>query len=115
MSISHLASGKTSIGQAVSDALAGGAAGAAVGGPKAGVAGMVVGAKRGIGDAVTHARMLNNGEAIARLMFDRKALPDLRALAQSKPGSRNAELFSARLLSLANGSAGELRQSAAAR
>lgn len=53
--------------------------------------------------------------AIARLMFDRRALPDLRALAQSKPGSRNAELFSARLLSLANGGAGELRQSAAAR
>jgi len=111
----ELASGKTPIGQAVSDALAGGAAGAAVGGPKAGLAGMVVGAKRGIGDTITHARMLNNGEAIARLMFDRKALPDLRALAQSKPGSRNAELFSARLLSLANGGAGELRQSAAAR
>lgn len=109
----ELATGKTPIGQAISDALAGGAAGTAVGGPKAGLAGMVVGAKRGIGDTITHARMLNNGEAIARLMFDRKALPDLRALAQSKPGSRNAELFSARLLSLANGGAGELRQSAA--
>ena len=36
-----------------------------------------------------------SGEAVARLMFDPKALLDLRALAHSVPGSRNAELFTA--------------------
>ncbi|MDP4005059.1 hypothetical protein [Methylobacterium sp. NEAU K] len=108
----EFASGKTHVGQVVSDALTGMAAGAAAGGPKAALAGFAVGAKHGIGDAMTRARMLSSGEAVARLMFDPKALPDLRALAHSAPGSRNAELFTARLLALANAGMAPAREPA---
>lgn len=105
-------SGKTHVGQAVSDALTGMAAGAAAGGIKGGVAGFAVGAKHGVSEAMMRARMLNSGEAVARLMFDPKALPDLRALAKSPPGSKNAELFTARLLSLANAGLAPAREPA---
>ncbi|WP_345820101.1 hypothetical protein ABC766_29340 [Methylobacterium fujisawaense] len=106
----EFASGKTHVGQVVSDALTGAAAGTIAGGVKGGIAGAAVGLKHGVGDAMMRTRMLNSGEAVARLMFDPKALPDLRALAKSPPGSKNAELFTARLLSLANAGASSARQ-----
>jgi hypothetical protein len=105
-------SGKTHVGQAISDAVTGMVAGAAAGGVKGGIAGLAVGAKHGIGDAMMRARMLNSGEAVARLMFDPKALPDLRALAKSPAGSKNAELFTTRLLSLANAGLAPAREPA---
>jgi hypothetical protein len=105
-------SGKTHVGQAVSDALTGMAAGAAAGGVKGGVAGFAVGAKHGVSEAMMRARMLNSGEAVARLMFDPKAMPDLRALSKSPPGSKNAELFTTRLLSLANAGLAPAREPA---
>lgn len=105
-------SGKTHVSQAVSDAVTGMVAGAAAGGVKGGIAGLAVGAKHGIGDAMMRTRMLASGEAVARLMFDPKALPDLRALAKSPAGSKNAELFTTRLLSLANAGAVPAREPA---
>ena len=105
-------SGKTHAGQAVSDAVTGMLAGAAAGGIKGGVAGLAVGAKHGISEAMMRARMLNSGEAVARLMFDPKALPDLRALARSQPSSKSAELFTTRLLAMANAGAAPAREPA---
>ena len=108
--LKRFASGKTSIGQAISDVATGAAAGATVGGATGGAAGGLVGLRRSVGDAMTRASMLGQGEALARLMFDPRALPDLRALAKSPAGSKNAELFTRRLLALANGGAAPLRQ-----
>jgi hypothetical protein len=108
--LKRFASGKTSIGQAISDVATGAAAGATVGGAAGGAAGGLVGLRRSAGDAMTRASMLGQGEALARLMFDPRALPDLRALAKSPAGSKNAELFTRRLLVLANGGAAPLRQ-----
>ena len=110
--LKRFASGKTSIGQAISDVATGAAAGATVGGAAGGAAGGLVGLRRSAGDAMTRASMLGQGEALARLMFDPRALPDLRALAKSPTGSKNAELFTRRLLVLANGGAAPLRQPA---
>ncbi|MFK5600260.1 hypothetical protein ACFZ8E_25155 [Methylobacterium sp. HMF5984] len=112
----QLASGNTPVGQAITSAASGAAAGASVGGFSGALGGGVVGLKHGISDAMTHARMMGNGEAVARLIYDPKALPDLRALSKSPPGSKNAELFTARLLRLANdGQRPVVNQSAAAR
>jgi hypothetical protein len=108
----EFASGKTHVGQVVSDALTGLAAGTAAGGPKGGLAGAAVGLKHGLSEAMTRARVQSSGEAVARLMFDPKALPDLRALAHSAPGSRNAELFTSRLLALANAGMAPAREPA---
>lgn len=108
--LKRFASGKTSIGQAISDVATGAAAGATVGGAAGGAAGGLVGLRRSAGDAMTRASMLGQGEALARLMFDPRALPDLRALSKSPAGSKNAELFTRRLLVLANGGAAPLRQ-----
>ncbi|KQP50841.1 hypothetical protein ASG40_13015 [Methylobacterium sp. Leaf399] len=106
----QFASGSTPIGQAVSDVATGAAAGATVGGFGGAAGGAIVGLKRGAGDAALRVRMLGNGEAIARLMFDPRALPDLRALSRSPAGSKNAELFTRRLLALANGGGGPVRE-----
>ncbi|MDH2313328.1 hypothetical protein [Methylobacterium brachiatum] len=108
----ELASGKTHVGQAVSNVVTGMAAGAFAGGPKGMLAGGAVGFKHGLSEAMTRAQMLNSSEAVARLMFDPKALPDLRALAKSPPGSKNAELFTTRLLSLANAGLAPAREPA---
>lgn len=111
----QLKSGKTPVGQAVADVATGAVAGASVGGWSGMVGGGVVGLKRGVGDAMLQARMMGNGEAIARLMFDPRALPDLRALSRSPAGSKNAEMFTRRLLVLANGSGGPTRENSPAR
>lgn len=101
----QFASGATPIGQAVADAVAG----ASMGGVGGAVGGAVVGLRRGANDVMLQARMLGNGEAIARLVFDPRALPDLSVLARAPEGSRNAEMFTQRLLRLANGGASPLR------
>ena len=110
----QLKSGKTPVGQAVADVVTGAAAGAGVGGATGAVGGVLVGLKRGVGDAMLQARMMGNGEAIARMLTDPHALPDLRALAKSPPGSKNAEAFTRRLLTLANGGASPVRDSSVA-
>ncbi|MBY0298930.1 MAG: hypothetical protein K2X71_23340 [Methylobacterium sp.] len=106
----QLKSGRTPIGQAVSDVATGAAAGASVGGISGAAGGALVGLKRGAGDAMLQARMMGNTEALARLLTDPRAMPDLRALAKSPPGSKNAEAFTRRLLLLANGGAAPLRE-----
>ncbi|GJE74492.1 hypothetical protein [Methylorubrum suomiense] len=106
----RLDSGNTRIGHAISDVTTGAAAGASVGGATGGAAGALVGLRRTASDAMTRASMLGQSEALSRLMFDPRALPDLRALAKSPVGSPNAELFTRRLMTLANGGAAPLRQ-----
>lgn len=105
----QLKSGKTQLGQAVADVATGAAAGAGVGGWSGAAGGAVLGLKRGAGDAMLQARMMGNGETIARMLTDPKALPDLRALARSPVGSKNAEAFTRRLLTLSNGGAAPTR------
>ena len=69
------------------------------------VAGGLLAAKKTAADAFTKYQVARNGEAIARMLFDPKALPDLRALAKSAPGTKNALAFTNRLLVLAGSSA----------
>ncbi|WP_430913904.1 hypothetical protein [Methylobacterium sp. sgz302541] len=112
----QLASGNTPIGQAIASAASGAVAGGTVGGVSGALGGAVVGLKHGVSDALLHRRMMGNGEAIARLIYNPRALPDIRALAKSPPGTKNAELFTERLLRLANGGSQPIRnQSAASR
>lgn len=91
----------TPVRQAVADVASGTAAGASVGGVTGAAGGALVGLRRGVSDAMVQARVMGNTDALARLIFDPKAVPDLRALARSPAGSPNAELFTSRLLSLA--------------
>ncbi|MGV7034841.1 hypothetical protein [Methylobacterium symbioticum] len=91
----------TPVRQAVADVASGTAAGASVGGVTGAAGGALVGLRRGVSDALVQARVMGNTDALARLIFDPKAVPDLRALARSPAGSPNAELFTSRLLSLA--------------
>lgn len=91
----------TPIRQAVADVASTAAAGAGVGGLTGAAGGVIVDLRRGVSDAMVQARVLGNTDALARLIFDPKAVPDLRALARSPAGSRNAELFASRLLTLA--------------
>lgn len=92
----------TPLRKALVDVTTGGAAGATVGGVAGGVGGAAIGLRRALGDAYTRARVMGQGEVYARLLFDPKALPDLRALAKAPAGSKNADLFTQRLLTLAN-------------
>ena len=106
----QLKSGKTPLGQAVADVATGAAAGAGVGGWSGAAGGAVVGLKRGVGEAMLQARMMGNGEALARMLTDPRALPDLRALSRSPAGSKNAEAFTRRLLTLSNGGTVAVRE-----
>jgi hypothetical protein len=105
----------TPVAAAISDAVTGAVAGGTAAGPLGAAAGGLVGVRRAAANVLgDRARDLNNA-AIARIFTDPQAVPDLRALAKSAPGSKNAELFTHRLLTLANGGSGHLRQSAPAR
>ncbi len=97
----EFASGKTHVGQVVSDALTGAAAGddrgrregrhrRRRGGLKP------TGWRRDDADPVAE---LRRGRGAPHVRSERRSL-DLRALAKSPPGSKNAELFTSRLLSL---------------
>lgn len=96
----QLAGGK-SVAPAIAGALANVAAGAGAAGTGGAVAGGVLAAKKIAADAFTKYQTARNGEAVARMLFDPKALPDLRALAKSAPGSKNAIGFTNRLMMLA--------------
>ncbi|MGY2052417.1 hypothetical protein [Methylobacterium sp. JK268] len=110
----RLKEGHGPIGKAVTDVATGAAAGASVGGLTGALGGAVVGARRAAGDLMTRARMLGSTEGIARILTDPAALPDLRALARAPAGSKNAELFATRLLTLANEGTSALRAPRAA-
>ncbi|XYD08804.1 hypothetical protein R1A27_28350 [Methylobacterium sp. NMS12] len=99
----ELSSGKGA-GSAVASALANVAAGAGAAGVGGALAGGVLAAKKAAADAFSRYQVARNGEAVARMLFDPKALPDLRALVKSKPGTKNAELFTSRLLALSGSS-----------
>lgn len=85
-----------------------------MGGLSGAAGGAVMGARRASRDLLREARMLGSTESIAKILTDPKALPDLRALARSPSGSRNAEVFTQRLLTLANGGASPVRAPRAA-
>ncbi|MBY0258545.1 MAG: hypothetical protein K2X24_13095, partial [Methylobacterium sp.] len=89
------------VGGAVANVVAGGVAGGAAAGIGGAGAGGLLGLKRSASDAYTRYQIGRNGEAVARMLFDPKALPDLRHLVKAKPGSKNEEFFTSRLLALA--------------
>ncbi len=100
----------TPVAAAISDAVTGAVAGGTAAGPFGAAAGGLVGVRRAAANALGDRSRDMNNAAIARIFTDPQAVPDLRALAKSAPGSKNAELFTHRLLTLANGGAAPLRQ-----
>ncbi|MET3483110.1 hypothetical protein [Methylobacterium sp. 1973] len=98
-------SGGKGVGPAIAGVLANAAAGAGAAGMGGALAGGVLGAKKAAADAFSRYQAARNGEAVARMLFDPKALPDLRALAKSAPGSKNALGFTHRLLALSGSAA----------
>ena len=83
---------------AVANVVTGAAAGGSAVGVGGAAGGSLLGLKRSVSDAWTRYQVGRNGEAVARMLFDPKALPDLRHLAASKPGSKNDTFFTGRLL-----------------
>ncbi|MEN3234737.1 hypothetical protein PUR29_14140 [Methylobacterium ajmalii] len=110
----RLQTGSGPIGQAISEVASGAAVGGGVGGVSGALGGAVMGARRASRDLMREARMLGTTEAIAKILTDPRALPDLRALARAPVGSRNAEVFTQRLLMLANSGASSAREPGAA-
>ena len=100
----------TPVAGAISDAVTGAAAGASVAAPAGAATGSVVGLRKSIGSGLSDRSREMNAAAIARIFTDPLAVPDLKALAKSAPGSRNAEAFTHRLLALANGGAAPARE-----
>lgn len=98
----ELAGGK-SVGGAIASTVASAVGGGGVAGFVGAGGARLLAAKKSAGDAFTRYQIGRNGAAIARMLFDPAALPDLRALVKSPPGSRNADLFTRRLLALAGG------------
>ncbi|MBN4095652.1 hypothetical protein [Methylobacterium sp. OT2] len=92
----------TPVAAAISDAATGALAGATAAGPAGAAAGGLVGFRKAASHALGERSRDLNGAAIARIFTDTQAVPDLRALAKSAPGSKNAEVFTHRLLGLAN-------------
>ena len=113
----RLRAGNGPVGQAIAEVATGAAAGAGVGGISGAAGGAVLGARRAARDLMTRANMLGGTEGVARILTDPRALPDLRALAKAPAGSRNAEVFTTRLIALANGGSSPARtpQAASAR
>ena len=100
----QLGSGKTPVGQAVSDVVSSAALGGAFGGLHGAAGGAFVGLRSGVGDAVTQARMMGNTAAVARMLLDPAMAPSLQALARKPAGSRGTEDLVQRLLLLARSS-----------
>ncbi|MCJ2009437.1 hypothetical protein [Methylobacterium sp. J-092] len=100
----QLGSGKTPVGQAVSDVVSSAALGGAFGGLHGAAGGAFVGLRRGVGDAVTQARMMGNTAAVARMLLDPTMAPSLQAIARKPAGSRGTEDLVQRLLLLARSS-----------
>ena len=98
----RLKEGTGPIGKAITEVAAGAAAGAGVGGLKGAAGGAVLGAKRAGKELLQERRMLKDGEAIARILTDPKAIPLLRSLSNAPAGSRSAEVLTTKLILLAN-------------
>lgn len=96
----RLREGAGPVGQAIAEVASSAAAGAGVGGPKGALGGAVLGAKRAGKDLLQERRMRKDGEAIARILTDPKAIPLIRSLANSQPGSRSAEILTTKLILL---------------
>ena len=79
-------------------------------GPAGAATGGVVGLRKSISSGLSDRSREMSAAAIARIFTDPLAVPDLKALAKSAPGSRNAEAFTSRLLVLANGGAAPARE-----
>ncbi|MBY0322428.1 MAG: hypothetical protein K2X72_27160 [Reyranella sp.] len=98
----RLKEGSGPVGKAITEVVASAAAGAGVGGAKGAAGGAVLGAKRAGKDLLQERRMLKDGEAIARILTDPKAIPLLRSLSSAPAGSRSAEVLTTKLILLAN-------------
>ncbi|MGF3026508.1 hypothetical protein ACQVP2_27255 [Methylobacterium aquaticum] len=92
-----LKNGGDQVGQAITDTVTKAAAGAAAGGIGGAGAGAALGIRKAAGNAWAERRMEAQVRDIARLLTDPAALPDLRALVASPPGSPNAAYFARRL------------------
>lgn len=113
----RLKEGTGPIGKAIAEVVSS-AAGAGVGGVKGGAGGAVLGARRAGKELLQERRMLKDGEAIARILTDPKAMSMLRSLSQASEGSRSAEILTTKLMLLgtrAVASASQDRASGSAR
>ena len=97
-----LKNGGDQVGQAITDTVTKAAAGAAAGGLGGAGAGAALGIRKAAGNAWAERRMEAQVRDIARLLTDPAALPDLRALVASPPGSPNAAYFARRLSTVAS-------------
>ncbi|WP_167858735.1 hypothetical protein [Methylobacterium nonmethylotrophicum] len=97
-----LKNGGDQVGQAITDTVTKAAAGAAAGGLGGAGAGAALGIRKAAGNAWAERRMEAQVRDIARLLTDPAALPDLRALVASPPGSPNAAYFARRLSAVTN-------------
>jgi len=114
----RLKEGTGPVGKAIAEVVSSAAAGAGVGGVKGGAGGAVLGARRAGKELLQERRMLKDGEAIARILTDPKAMSMLRSLSNAPEGSRSAEILTSKLLLLATrgvASAAQDRSSAPAR
>ncbi|GLS44362.1 hypothetical protein [Methylobacterium brachythecii] len=96
----RLKEGAGPLGQAIAEVVSSASAGAGVGGVKGAAGGAVLGAKRAGQEALQLRRMKKDGEAIARILTDLKAIPMLRSLAKQPEGGRGAEMLTTKLLHL---------------
>lgn len=96
----RLREGTGTVGQAITDVMSGAAAGATVGGHGGALGGALVGARRGATKVIQEQRIKRDGEAIARILTDPKAIPMLRLLATQNPGGRGAEKLTSQLIQI---------------
>lgn len=99
-----------SVSGAITSVLSGAAAGGGIGGLGGVASGGLLGAKRAASEAWTHMQLLRSGKTVARFLFDPAALPELRALSRSIPGSPDAGRAASRLLTVMNSGAGGATQ-----
>ncbi|SFG64884.1 hypothetical protein [Methylobacterium gossipiicola] len=97
-----LANGTGPLASAITEAAGNAAAGGVAAGAGGAAAGGLLGLKKAGSEALLKHRIAGNSEQIARMLTDPAALPDLRALARSREGTKNAQLFTTRLLALAD-------------
>lgn len=98
----RLREGNDPIGKAITDVVTGAVAGAGVGGPQGAVGGAALALKRSAKEIAQERRMLKDGEAIARILTDPKAMSLIRSLAKQPAGSKSAEMLTTKLIVLAN-------------
>ena len=107
----QMAEAKGPLASAISDAATHAAVGGLAGGAGGAGGAALFGLKNAAKEAHLRHRIEVNGEQLAQMLTDPAALPDLRALIRSRDGTPNAQLFAARLLTLAHsGAKSEHRQ-----